>query len=102
MRPARSAVRTISAQYMLPSSERDIGRRLRSRMRYRCVLALSLAAMVVVGFLGETALSADAPAYVGSEACGACHVDQMKAWSDSHHSWALRPATPANILGDFN
>jgi predicted CXXCH cytochrome family protein len=72
-------------------------------MRYRCVLVLSLAAIFVVGFhLRGTALSADTPAYVGSEVCGGCHMDQMKAWSDSHHSWALKPATSANILGDFN
>src|SRR5947207_8331482 len=68
-------------------------------------LALPLAAMMLVCLdflLDRGALSAPAPSYVGSEACGSCHSEQTKAWADSHHSWALRPPTPENILGDFD
>ncbi|MEZ5832623.1 MAG: tetratricopeptide repeat protein [Dongiaceae bacterium] len=41
------------------------------------------------------------PAYVGSQSCGTCHAAEAQAWSHSHHSWALREATPQNVLGDF-
>jgi len=48
------------------------------------------------------ALAAEAPGFVGSVACGACHAGELEAWSDSHHSWALRLPTPENVLGDFD
>src|SRR5262245_54379890 len=40
--------------------------------------------------------------YAGSAACAGCHEAQHKAWRDSHHGWALREATPENVIGDFN
>ena len=48
------------------------------------------------------ALAAEAPGFVGSAACGSCHAAELEAWSDSHHSWALRLPTPENVLGDFD
>jgi predicted CXXCH cytochrome family protein len=48
------------------------------------------------------ASAAEAPGFVGSAACGSCHAAELEAWSDSHHSWALRPPTPENVLGDFD
>ncbi|QIG49017.1 hypothetical protein G5V57_15580 [Nordella sp. HKS 07] len=40
--------------------------------------------------------------YVGSAVCAGCHEAQHKAWRNSHHGWALREATPDNVIGDFN
>src|SRR5262245_53456518 len=40
--------------------------------------------------------------YAGSAACAGCHEAEHKAWQDSHHGWALREATPENVIGDFN
>lgn len=51
--------------------------------------------------LSEIALAA-VPEYVTSSACGACHAQIASAWSNSHHSWAWRPPTAENILGDFD
>jgi len=41
------------------------------------------------------------PAYVGTQACAGCHAGEHARWQDSHHSWAWRPSTPGNVLGDF-
>lgn len=41
------------------------------------------------------------PDYVGSAACAECHGDAYARWQDSHHSWAWRPPTGGNVLGDF-
>ena len=41
------------------------------------------------------------PRYLGSQVCAACHGDQAEAWANSHHAWALRPASPEFVLGDF-
>ncbi len=61
-----------------------------------CVLAL-------VCFLVPTAVASDGgtPRYVGSQVCAGCHANQAEAWSNSHHAWALRPASPEFVLGDF-
>jgi predicted CXXCH cytochrome family protein len=48
-----------------------------------------------------TSANAD-PNYLGSAKCASCHVEQSKDWQNSHHDWALRPATDANVFGDFN
>jgi predicted CXXCH cytochrome family protein len=48
------------------------------------------------------AIAAEAPEFVGSATCGSCHAAELEAWSDSHHSWALRPATAETVLGDFD
>jgi len=42
------------------------------------------------------------PAFVGSENCQTCHESEYAAWQDSHHGWALRAATPENVLGRFD
>ena len=59
------------------------------------MLLLCLPALVM------DATSADAPGFVGSQACGACHATQFQAWSSSDHSWALRTPTAESVLGDF-
>lgn len=44
----------------------------------------------------------DTGGYVGSQACGTCHATAFEAWSDSHHSWAMREADETNVLGRFD
>ncbi len=78
------------------------------------VLVATPAALVIaVGFFlqptegwggegSETpAVTLQTPDYVGSQSCSTCHADQVAAWRDSHHGWALRAADEVNILGDF-
>ncbi len=45
--------------------------------------------------------SAIASAFVGATACAACHADQFKRWTDSHHDLAMQEATEDTVLGDF-
>lgn len=46
--------------------------------------------------------AASAPAeFVGSPACADCHASQYERWTGSHHQLAMQPATPGNVLGDF-
>lgn len=40
-------------------------------------------------------------AFVGAEACAACHADEYEAWSVSHHAKAMSPANGDTVLGDF-
>ena len=62
-------------------------------------------ALVIASLSGAanpaTTPEARAPAYVTSANCQQCHQEIYKTWSDSHHGWAWRPATPENVLGDF-
>ncbi|SHJ30822.1 Doubled CXXCH motif (Paired_CXXCH_1) [Shimia gijangensis] len=41
------------------------------------------------------------PAYIGTDACIACHTDEAKAWEGSHHDLAWTPPSEATILADF-
>ena len=50
----------------------------------------------------QPAVSAAAPAYVGSAACGGCHDEEYSAWRGSQHAVAMQDATPATVVGDFN
>lgn len=40
--------------------------------------------------------------YVSSAVCAGCHQTEYKKWQGSHHDWAMKPATAATVLGDFN
>lgn len=40
-------------------------------------------------------------AFVGSEACGECHLESFEAWEGSHHQQAMAAAKPSNVLADF-
>ena len=42
------------------------------------------------------------PSYVTTAVCAGCHQTSYDAWAGSHHDWAMRPATPQSVLGDFN
>src|ERR1700733_2595032 len=42
------------------------------------------------------------PTFVGSNACGDCHHEELKGWLRSHHQLAMQPATDASVLGNFS
>ena len=47
--------------------------------------------------------AATAPAaYVGSQACAACHVEETKRWRTSQHAVAMQVADEHTVLGDFS
>ncbi|HEU4431321.1 MAG TPA: tetratricopeptide repeat protein [Myxococcota bacterium] len=43
-----------------------------------------------------------AASYIGADACGACHAEQLALWRGSHHDLAMTDATEATVLGDFS
>jgi predicted CXXCH cytochrome family protein len=66
-------------------------------------LRRALVAVVLLMCAGVIAARAEEPArFVGSAACSGCHKAEMSLWTSSHHAKAMRPATPATVLGDFN
>jgi tetratricopeptide (TPR) repeat protein len=65
----------------------------------RHAIATGIFALFIIG--AGTASEAQI-GFVGSDECGSCHGAEYSAWINSHHGWALRDATPANILGDFD
>ena len=56
----------------------------------------------VSGTPASASPSVEAPGYVGSSACQACHAGQFEAWTGSHHDLAMQPATESTVLGDFD
>ncbi|ALM51700.1 tetratricopeptide repeat protein [Halomonas huangheensis] len=68
------------------------------------------AAVAVLASIGFTAVSeaaspqmaSDAMGYAPEGSCAGCHEQQNSAWKDSDHGWAMREATPSNVLGDFD
>ncbi|MBY6109240.1 tetratricopeptide repeat protein [Halomonas sp. H10-59] len=44
----------------------------------------------------------EAKGYAPEGSCASCHEAETQAWQDSDHAWALRDATPDNVLGDFD
>ncbi len=40
--------------------------------------------------------------FVGSGSCKDCHKKEYDKWADSHHRWAMAPASENTVLGDFN
>ncbi len=47
------------------------------------------------------ALATEANGYAPEASCLDCHESQVAQWKDSDHAWAMRHATPDNVLGDF-
>lgn len=48
------------------------------------------------------ALAKDREGYADADSCQGCHAQQAGQWQHSDHAWALRDASAANVLGDFN
>lgn len=64
---------------------------------------LALAALLLPPCLGVSlAAEAPAPAYVGSEACTACHRYAAEAWAGSHHALAWTEPSPRTVTADFD
>jgi len=61
-----------------------------------------LVAASVLGCRGEVAPSENAPGYVGSTRCAACHQTEHASWQGSHHDLAMQEANAATVLGDFD
>jgi len=73
----------------------------------RSAIVAAFLAVLSVGFVvvprsaGQVTHDKKAPTHVSSAACAECHQKEHAAWSNSHHSWALRLPTPDSVLGDF-
>jgi predicted CXXCH cytochrome family protein len=52
--------------------------------------------------LTATVHATEPPNFVGTQQCAGCHKKEHDSWSASHHSWAWRLPTAANVLGDFD
>lgn len=52
--------------------------------------------------LFSAAAAPAAATYVGAAACGKCHADVFRKWSDSRHGKMIQPATAATVKGDFS
>jgi len=44
----------------------------------------------------------EAPRFVGSKVCSACHDEQFKSWKGSHHDLAMQHANPQSVVGNFD
>jgi len=71
-------------------------------MDIKCFGARLFYLAVITAAGNSVSFGAQHIAYVGSAECAQCHRAEHDAWIDSHHGWALRQATPANVLGDFS
>ncbi|MCG6896013.1 MAG: tetratricopeptide repeat protein [Thiocapsa sp.] len=40
--------------------------------------------------------------YMGAAICGECHEKELDLWTGSHHDLAMKEATAATVLGDFD
>lgn len=61
------------------------------------ILAAILLLLVLPARASDTAAT-----FVGAQVCAVCHAAAHTAWQGSHHAQAMREATPAAVLGDFN
>jgi hypothetical protein len=64
-------------------------------------LLASLGGLLTLLGMPSLSMAGREPAYLTSDRCAQCHREAYDAWSDSHHGWAWRLATPKNVLGDF-
>ncbi|WP_282339246.1 ammonia-forming cytochrome c nitrite reductase subunit c552 [Pseudomonas sp. PS02288] len=75
--------------------------------RMRCIgLMLLMIACACAGIAqgaGQPpALATAREGYADAGSCLGCHSAQANAWKDSDHAWAMRDATPDNVLGRFD
>jgi predicted CXXCH cytochrome family protein len=50
---------------------------------------------------GARAPAPEAPHFVGSAACSACHTQESTAWRSSHHAQSMQAASADTVLGNF-
>jgi len=99
-----------------PAKPAAEGRGARKRGRSGAIVAIVALAIAAIGalvyfFRSEPAqvsstpstavASASAANYVGSEACGGCHVNERNAWRGSDHDLAMQVADEKTVLADF-
>jgi hypothetical protein len=73
-------------------------------------LALLLVGVAAAAWWKERAIAADLTrprelhgvGFVGSQACGACHVENYRSWHRTFHRTMTTEATPATVLGRFD
>lgn len=75
-----------------------LGRRLTRRLSILTLLTLLIAGTVQAA---SPRLASEAEGYAPEGSCAGCHREEVAAWQDSDHGWAMRPATPDSVLGDF-
>lgn len=70
-------------------------------LRIRVLITLGL--LVAPGSQADNgpAPSTEDQGYVAPDTCAQCHGNQSDAWSHSDHAWAMRPASEASVLGNF-
>lgn len=69
---------------------------------FTLLLAASLGFLVWAEDVPAERLDAGHAAYVGSQACTACHKPEHEAWAVSQHAVAMQDATPETVLGHFD
>ena len=58
--------------------------------------------LLAATLVAAPAFTQAAPAYVGSEACAACHAEAAQAWAGSHHALAWTWPSPDAVVADFD
>jgi predicted CXXCH cytochrome family protein len=66
---------------------------------WACLVAGALTHDRALAGVGAAAV---APAYVGGQACVACHPKEAELWKHSHHALAMQAADGSTVLGDFD
>jgi len=57
--------------------------------------------LLVVLAAAVSAQAATSSPFAGAAACGKCHAEQQRRWSQSRHSKMVQPASAAGVKGDF-
>lgn len=63
---------------------------------------ITLGLVVLPVLQANAVLAAEDGGFVGTGTCAQCHERQYDLWQGSHHDWAMKPATPEYVLGDFD
>lgn len=68
-----------------------------------CMLGLMSCSAALAASEGQLPhQSKDRQGYADANSCLGCHAEQAGQWQHSDHAWALRDATAANVLGNFD
>ncbi|WP_080663503.1 tetratricopeptide repeat protein [Bradyrhizobium elkanii] len=67
-----------------------------------CALLFAINGGVVRPAAFRSSKAASAAVFVGSAACAGCHQAETALWKESQHKHAMRHATAASVLGNFN
>jgi predicted CXXCH cytochrome family protein len=70
--------------------------------RWASGLIASLTIVLGAPAIAQNSTNSGSPAFVGSQACQACHINEFNDWKTSHHHAAMQPANAQTVLGDFS